>query len=75
MIWGFEKLKLKEQSMGFIVTESMTRGSVLEFNLLHLREKALDAACGFRARENAQKHFLESETDQLPPFIWDKNAV
>jgi len=29
----------------------------------------------FRARENVQKHFLESETDQLPPFIWDKNAV
>jgi hypothetical protein len=48
LIWGFEKLKLKEQSMGVIVTESMTRASVHEFSL-HLREraeqKASDAAC------------------------------
>lgn len=57
MIWGFEKLKLKEQSMGFTVTESMTRASVLEFNL-HLREKALDAACALEPEKMFRNTFL-----------------
>lgn len=30
--WGFDKTKLKEVSFGFIVTESMTGASVLEFS-------------------------------------------
>lgn len=69
MIWGFEKLKLKEESVGFIVTESMTRASVLEFSL-HLRETAEQ-----KTSDDATACALEPKKCLETPFIWDKNVV